>query len=225
MSTPKLHLETTFVLDTAGRITSTREPQANRGPLFSLVRSASSCAWAVRSDVAQELADELNQLAREEPPISRLRDDPVHAARYQALLGERVVSGPVFTFPQTMSHSSDVVTITDERLLERHFRGWVVGEIAAGRAPVMAIRANGYPVSVCFSARWSPLAAHAGVETAPAFRARAFAPRVTAAWALAIRASGGIPLYQTGWSNVSSLAVARKLGLDAFAADWSVWDL
>jgi len=224
MIDPQLHLKTSFVLNAAGRITSTREPQPNAGPVFSLVRSASSCAWAVRSDIAEELADELNHLARQEPRLSELRDAPAHAARYQALIGGRVVSGPVFTFPQTITTSPGVVAIEDEQLLERHFRGWIAGEIAAGRTPVMAITADGYPVSVCFSARRSRVAAHAGVETAAEFRGRGFGPRVTAAWALAIRASGGIPLYQTDWSNVSSLTLARKLGLQVFAAEWSVWD-
>jgi hypothetical protein len=81
-----------------------------------------------------------------------------------------------------------------------------------------------YPISVCFSAWWSDGAAEAGVETATRFRGREFAPRVTAAWALAVRVLGRTPLYSTDWSNAASLAVARKLGLEAYAADWSVSD-
>ena len=121
-------------------------------------------------------------------------------------------------------HSAGVVVVEDEQLLERHFRGWVAGEIAAGRAPVMAIVENGYPVSVCFSARRSNVAAEAGVETAAGFRGRGFGPRVSAAWALAVRASGRIPLYSTDWSNEPSLALARKLSLVVYATDWSVAD-
>jgi hypothetical protein len=224
MSTPKLHLETAFVLDAAGRITSTREPQATAGPLFTLVRSTRSCAWAVRSDVTEAIAIELNGFAREEPPLSHLRDPPLHGERYTSLIGYHAQSGPAFTFPQAIPQPLSVVLIEDEQLLERHFRGWVVGEIAAGRAPVMAIVENGYPVSVCFSARWSDVAAEAGVETARAFQGRGLAPRVTAAWALAVRASSRIPLYSTDWSNAASLAVARKLGLEAYAANWSFLD-
>jgi hypothetical protein len=224
MSTPKLHLETSFVLDAAGRIASTREPEATPGPVFSLVRSTTSCAWAVRTDVGEAVADELNRLAREEPPVSKLRQAPLHADRYISLIGGRVQSGPAFRFPQAITQAADVVVVEDERLLERHFRGWVAGEIAAGRAPVMAIVENGYPVSVCFSARRSTIAAEAGVETAAEFRGRGFGSRVTAAWALAIRASGGIPLYSTDWSNKPSLALARTLSLVAYAADWSLAD-
>jgi len=88
----------------------------------------------------------------------------------------------------------------------------------------MAIVENGYPVSVCFSARGSSIAAEAGVETAVGFRGRGFGPRVTAAWASAVRAAGRVPLYSTDWSNESSLVLARKLGLEAYAADWSATD-
>jgi len=53
----------------------------------------------------------------------------------------------------------------------------------------------------CFCARRSDAAAEAGLETAEAFRGRGFGPRVTAAWAWAIRATGRIPLYSTAWTN------------------------
>ena len=236
MSTPELHLKTAFILNDQGRITSTREPGANRGPLFSLVRSASSCAWAVRVDLPNDLANELDRLAQEEPPAVDLRDPPVHADRYMSLVAgqigsghETVVkmrqfSGPTFTFPDALAQPTDVVVVEEERLLERHFRGWVAGEIAAGRAPVLALVEAGYPVSVCFCARRSDTAAEAGLETAEAFRGRGFGPRVTAAWALAIRATGRVPLYSTAWTNDASLSVALKLGLVAYASTWGLSD-
>ncbi len=234
MSTPDLHLDTLFVLNADGRITSTREPGASPGPLFFLVRSQTGCAWAVRSDVPDDVAAELDELARREPPLVDLRDGPLHAQRYRSLLQGRVQSaehpgggisqssGPAFAFPDDVTAPTNIVFVDDEQLLERNFRGWVRGEIAAGRAPVMGIVVDGYPVSVCFSARRSDVAAEAGVETAEAFRGRGFGSRVTAAWALAIRASGRIPLYSTEWTNSPSLAVARKLGLLAYASSWSL---
>jgi hypothetical protein len=224
MCTPKLHLETSFVLDAAGRIMSTREPHATPGPTFTLVRGVSSCAWAVRVDVSDEIASELDRLAREEPSVTDLRSAPIHADRYAALIGGQVRSGPAFLFPPSLTPPSDVVKVEDEQLLGRHFRGWIAGEIQAGRAPMMAVIENGYPVSVCFSARWSPVAAEAGVETAEAFRGQGFGARVTTAWALAVRALGRTPLYSTDWLNTSSLALARKLNLGAYAADWSISD-
>lgn len=232
MSFPDLHLKTLFVLDGQGRITSTREPGPSRGPLFFLVRSATSCAWAVRADVPQDVAGELDGLAREEPPASDLRHAPVHADRYASLVasghqaGPRIrhSSGPAFTFPASVAPPADIVVVEDERLLEHNFRGWVPGEIAAGRSPVLAVVEDGHPVSVCFCARRSDVAAEAGVDTAEAYRGRGFGSRVVAAWALALRASGRLPLYSTEWGNHTSLAVARKLGLVAYASDWSLSD-
>jgi hypothetical protein len=180
--------------------------------------------WAVRTDVSQGIADELNRLAREELPLSDLRDTPLHADRYQSLLGGCARSGPAFTFPQTISQPSDVVLVEDEQLLDRHFPGWTPGEIPAGRAPVMGVMDHGFPISVCFCARRSNIAAEAGVETASMYRGKGFASRVTAAWALAVRASGRIPLYSMDWSNKASLAVARKLSLEVYIVDWSISD-
>lgn len=234
MGTPELHLSTCFVLNDAGRITSTREFQWNDGPLFTIVRSAASCAWAVHADVPVEIASELDRLAQEELPTENLRTAPIHADRYISLLRNyfdlsqqrlnkcRESDGPAFDFPESLFQPDDVVVINDERLLEHNFRGWVPREIEGGAAPVLAIIQDGHPVSICFCARRSDVAAEAGVETALAYRGKGFAARVTAAWASAIRKSGRIPLYSTSWTNNASLGVARKLKLRAYASDWSL---
>jgi hypothetical protein len=236
MSTPDLHLRTCLVLNDEGRIISTREPEATRGPLFTLVRNAAACAWAVRADVPTDIASEVDRLAREEPPTVDLRQPPVHAHRYISLLGSRIdpsqapatktlrSDGPAFEFPDSLASHADIVVVEDERWLERNFRGWLPGEIAAGRSPVLAIVEDGHPVSICFCARRSAVAAKAGVNTGESYRGKGLAPRVTAAWALAIRRSGLVPLYSTSWTNHASLAVARKLGLVAYASSWGLSD-
>jgi len=224
------------MLDEAGRIVSTREPEATPGPLFAIVRSATACAWAVRADLPADIGAELDRLAQDEPPAADLRDAPVFAERYVSLLKDRVASrgvpatktrqsdGPAFTFSDAVPQSNGIVVVNDERLLDRHFRGWVPGEIAAGRAPVMAVVEDDVPISICFCARPSQVAAEAGLETAEAYRGRGYGTRVTAAWALAMRTLGRMPLYSTSWSNHASLAVARKLGLVAYACSWGLSD-
>jgi hypothetical protein len=220
-----LELNTAFILDDHGRIVSTREPQATRGPLFTLIRTATRCTWAVRAGLLPDVTAEIDRLAREEPPTPDLQTAPAHADRYQALLGDRTgLSGYMFAFPQRLPHVTDAVLIEDERLLQHHFHGWEIGEIAAGRAPVLAIVEGGYPVSVCFCARESDAAAAAGLETAERFRGRGLARRVTAAWASAIRASGRIPLYSTASTNHASRSVARRLNLTPYASTWSISD-
>jgi hypothetical protein len=221
--TPALELATAFLFDERGRIVSTREPCAARGPQFIIIRSAAECAWAIRDDVPSEVAEKLAALAAGEPPSRDLRAAPVHAAAYLALSGGQPgFHGPAFQFPGTLPVTHGVVQIDDERCLQRHFRGWEPGEIAAGRAPVMGVMEGGDAVSICFCARRSEYAAAAGLETAEAFRGRGLGARVTAAWAAAIRATGRVPLYSAAWTNAPSLAVTRKLGLIAYASEWSV---
>src|SRR5687767_15548540 len=48
--------ETLLVLNGAGRIVSTLEPQPAPGPAFILIRGKDACAWAVRVDVPDRLA-------------------------------------------------------------------------------------------------------------------------------------------------------------------------
>lgn len=220
--TPDLQLRTLCVLDAHSRITSSAEPTAHRGQFFMLIRGFSNCAWAVRDDVPGEIAEELDRLAREEPPLRDPQDAPLHADEYLSLVGGQVVSGPAFCFPDRIAESSGLALVDSLEPLERNFRGWKAEEISLC-SPIVAVMDDGYPVSVCFCAtRNSAPAVEAGVETAAAFRGRGFALRVTAAWARAIRESGRIPLYSTDWSNTASRAVARKLGLVQYAANWSL---
>lgn len=221
MSTPGIHLHTLFQFDSAGRIRGTLEPDPAPGPLFALIRGRSSCVWAVRADVAPEVAEKLDGLAREEPPVSDFRDTPVHAERYKSLVGGEIYSGPAFSFPETVEEPDTTVLVSALPVLARHFPGWTAAEIP-GRSPIVAVVEDGHAVSVCFCARRSDTAAEAGLETAAVFRGRGLGSQVTAAWAVAVRASGRIPLYSASWENGASLAVARKLGLVAYACGWSL---
>ena len=222
MSTPALHLQTLFLLNGDGRIVGTREPEPSAAALFCLIRGATDCAWAVRADVPPDVADELDRLAREESPVSDFRDAPLHAERYIALVRGRCDSGPAFAFPDELAPPHGTVLIDDTGALGRHFPELNAREVPYRTPPIAAVVEEGRTVSICFSSRRSDIAAECGVETAEEYRGRGLAARVTAAWALAVRASGRVPLYSTSWSNAASLAVARKLGLVPYAGRWSI---
>lgn len=198
--TPRLQLETLFVLNDAGRIVSTREPNPGPGPRFMLIRDRFACAWAVHADVSPSSAAELDRLASEEPPTDQVRHEPVHATRYRGLVEGQVDFGSAFTFPGVLPMPVDIVPIATLAQLQHQFREWTADELPERPA----------------------VAAEAGVETAPRFRGRGLAGLVTAAWAQAIHASGRLAIYSTSWSNPASLAVARKLGLTVCASDWSL---
>jgi len=226
VATPELHLATAFVPEGEHRITTTREPNPSLSVRFVLARGASSVAWAVRTDVNAAVAIELDELAASEPVhAGNWEAPPVHAARYEELLAmdfAEVDAGPLFEFPAELVAPVEIVEVRTERDLATNFHGWVSGEISDGRAPVMAIAEDGAPVSICFCARRSNTAAEAGVDTAERFRRRGYAARVTAAWALALRARRMTPLYSTSWANDASLAVARKLGLVTYGSTWTM---
>lgn len=221
--------------DVRGRIISTREPEPTPGPLFCIVRGAESCAWSVHADVPEYIAQEVHTIARREAPITEFRSAPAQIMAVRDCLGAYIqtrdgaaaavveTSGPAMTFPNHVSAETEVEIIEDERLLAPEFRGWVDGEIARGRGPVLAAFEDGRPVSICFCARSSPVAAEAGVETLERYRGRGLAARVVAAWACAIRAQGRIPQYSTFWTNAASLSVARKLGLITYASIYNVY--
>jgi hypothetical protein len=122
-ATPRLQLQTLFVLSQRGRILSTRQPQPSPGPSFVLIRGATEVAWAVRDDVAAGVADELDDLARREPVSPEWERPPIHARRYQGTLHGHVGWGPAFEFPESLGTPGGVVGVSDEALLQRHFPG------------------------------------------------------------------------------------------------------
>lgn len=225
---PRLQLETLFVLD-GQRIVCNREPHPSQGPAFIFIRGESACAWAVRADVPEPAVLELDRLATQEPPSAEWERPLHYGDRYAGVLGGRIRCGPAFEFPQQLEEAGDTFVVGDEAELRHHFTGWVAGEIEGGRGPVLAVcapaqdgGADGHAVSVCFCARRSAAAAEAGIETAAPFRGRGYAPLAAIAWAKRVRELGLVPLYSSDWSNHASLAVARKLKLVPFAADFSV---
>ncbi|EDZ53983.1 TPA: GNAT family N-acetyltransferase [Bacillus cereus] len=77
----------------------------------------------------------------------------------------------------------------------------------------MAIVKNEKVVSVCCSARSTPVAAEASVETLAEFQGNGYGTDGVTAWAISIQEEKSIPLYSTSWNNYVSQAVARKLKL------------
>ena len=130
---------------------------------------------------------------------------------------------PPGIFPTRSPHLNDEVipvTTANDDLVRPLFP--VLADDLPWRQPCLALVDDGRLASLCFSARNTPTAAEAGVETLEEFRGRGYAPAVVAAWARAVRREGRIPLYSTSWDNLASRSVARKLGLVLYGADFSI---
>ena len=215
-----------FKHDDKGRITFANEAGGARAPRFFLGRAQAGVWWRCRDDLPAPIVAQIDRLCRDEPIDSNLREPPRHAECYRALLQthqpiEREWSGPVYPFPRAVTSSpGELVAITraNADLLAADFRDWLAD---VGRCnPLLALVHEGRVVSLCASVRITPAIHEAGMETLPAERGRGFAGAVVGGWARAVRELGAEPLYSTSWENTASQAVARKLGLLPFGADF-----
>ena len=133
-----------------------------------------------------------------------------------------VESGPAYRFTEYPEPSRPLVAVTraNAELLRGGFEEFV--DELKDWQPFLALSEGGRAVSVCRSVRITEEAHEAGVETLPNFRGKGYAADVTAGWARLVRAAGAAPLYSTSRENAASQAVAKKLRLSAYGADFHV---
>lgn len=222
------HALALFTHDDGARLLTVNEPGGGApAPRLFLGRTLQVNLWRFRSDLSDALVRELEALCRDERVGEDLTSRPRHAALYEQLLEAHapvrsVESGPAYYFAEYPEPTRPPVALTekDARMLRGGFE-----ELAAelpGWQPFVAILEGGRAVSVCRSVRITPEAHEAGVETLPEFRGKGYAANVTAGWALRVRSLGALPLYSTSWENAASQAVARKLRLARYGADFHI---
>jgi GNAT acetyltransferase len=211
--------------DERGRLLAENEPGDFPAPRLYVGLSGAGNLWRFRHDLPDSMVRDLDRLLRREPAAVDLARRPSCYDQLRAALETAVPIvhtwfGPVWRFPERIDAPADVVEITNANLaLLRRMHPEVGDRLPPERRPCMAVIQKGGAVSVCSSSRSTPDASTAGVETLEAFRGRGYATAAVAAWALAIRASGRVPIYGTSWDNLASQAVARKLGLVPCGAD------
>ena len=214
----RIHIETLFTHDDAGRMIRVNEPMGKTAPRFFLGRTTEGNEWRFRHDVDEDLVRELNALCTSEGDGDEFLLPPYGSSAYVELLGRTapvlsVWTGPAFRFPSDVRETSETVLVTAENVdvLRPHFTAWL--DDVPFCQPFLALLQNGRAVSVCGSVRVTPVAHEAGLETRHEFRGRGYAVQVVSAWARSLRDIGRIPLYSTSWQNTASQAVAAKLGL------------
>jgi hypothetical protein len=223
------HAGLLFQFDSEGFMTTANEPDGDRAPRVFLVRGRTTHLVRYRDDVPLTARDDIDGIAAGlapwtgeptdavllQPIRDRLaRDGPIHDE-------ER---GPAFEFGERVElAAADEAVVIDEataHLLERNFP--YTRSVLPWLLPVVGVVRDGAVVSACYSSRKSASACEAGVYTEEPWRGHGFAPLVVATWRREVERIGAQPLYSTSWDNVASLAVARRLGLRAYAESVSV---
>jgi RimJ/RimL family protein N-acetyltransferase len=225
-----IHVRALFTHTAEARLLCINEPDGAVGaaPLLFLGRTRAGNVWRFRDDLPENLIQELDSLCAGEPPVTtEFNKPPCHAERYVRLLEkhasvEQLSAGPAYRFPENIAQSRHTVAITEHNAekLQGGFEK-LIAELSAWQ-PFIALMDGDRAVSVCRSVRITSEAHEAGVETLPEFRGRGYAKDVTAEWAQRVWANGAIPLYSTSWENHASQAVARKLRLECYGADFEI---
>jgi len=235
-----LHLEALFQSDDRGRLIGRRAPGAGPPPRFHFVRTRLGAIWRFAADLPEPVVRDLARYAALEPgcaldparpPAPPDRIEPMRRVLEAHGPITATWNGPAYRLPEPdggrvaigrIADGAHVATEPDDPRLEDWARqlGEPVESIRAA-LPIAVSIFEGRVVSSCRVARGDAgRFAEAGVETLESARGRGHAVRCVAAWALAVEACGGHPLYSTQWSNRASRRVAEKLGAVICAEDF-----
>ena len=223
-----VHLDLLYERDEAGLLLRSRDPEV-RAPLLHLVRTTEGNRWRLAAALSDEQRRVIEDALIAEPVLRDLSEMEGRApilAGVRQMLGRELGQGeegrgPAFWFgesPRIADGSSEIVeggpgvrTVPE--------LAWVSSATPAMQPLSVVRNSSGEVVAVCHSARSTPMAAEAGVETAQEYRGRGFAGAAVLGWAAAVQAEGRLPVYSTRWVNQASRSVARKLGLIMFGED------
>jgi RimJ/RimL family protein N-acetyltransferase len=223
-----LHIQALFTHDAHSRLLCINEPGGGDiAPRLFLGRTRTGNLWRFRADLPESLIEELEALCVDEPVGQEFPQGPRHFEAYLRFLEthapvQKWWMGPAYHFTQYLEPSRPLLAITEANAekLRGGFEELIV-ELPDWQ-PFLALIEEGQAVSVCRSVRIIPEAHEAGVETLPDFRGKGYAKEVVAGWARLVHAMGAMPLYSTSWENTASQAVAKKLRLVPYGADFHV---
>ena len=226
-----VHVAALFTQNIESRLLFVNEPggAVTPAPRLFLGRTRMGNVWRFHADLPENLCEELGALCADEPPVNvEFNTPPRHLETFVRLLEsdapvQEVSSGPAYRFTEYEQPSKSLLAAVTENnagMLQGGFEK-LIEELPAWQPFVALIEKTG-AVSVCRSVRITAEAHEAGVETLPDFRGKGYAKDVTAEWARRVEAAGAVPLYSASWENIASQAVARKLHLKRYGADFNI---
>lgn len=224
----RTHFGALYVLDEQRRIVRVNDIGRAPRPFFSMVRTTAGNICLVAHDLAPALAEELLAIAAEEPIVEDFEHEPVRMLEPAMKLlvrdgaSHRIRRGPAFVAlddPPSQPREDTVRELPQEQaaLLHDELADW--RDELAPRWPAVVAFDEGRGVAICASARLTPVAAAAGLETAPSFRQNGLGVAAAAAWIRAVRASGRVAFYSTEWENAASRSVAARLRVHLIGED------
>lgn len=220
-----LHRRTAFAFDERGRMAYESAPDRSRGKRFSFAGCREGNIGVVRDDVPDSVADQLETLLADEPPLSAPDATPRHLQDYVNLLGGVASLGLLWVFPGPLDYGDGAHLVrsgSDEadNLLCRFDEVIPPGLADAGFhtptdlwEPWCVAVVDGQIASLAETVRTGVDGAEVGVDTDPSFRGRGLGAAATAGWSRHPHLTARTLFYSTGRENKSSRRVTERLGL------------
>jgi len=221
------HLDALYLRDADGRLVAVNQWDGGIPPRFYLGRTAEGHVWAARHDLPAATVETLKALVLDEPVLPTPSPVPLGTHEFRAALDQtepvrQQWAGPAYWLadsPPPTAGGTVEITADNAHVLAPLLPDWLPD--AGNRHPFVAsLDDQGHAVAVCASARQTPRACEAGVETHPAFRRRGYAARAVRHWARLVIESGATPLYSTSWNNRASSRLAITLGFADYGVDF-----
>ncbi|WP_434165936.1 GNAT family N-acetyltransferase [Bacillus thuringiensis] len=206
-----IQVEVLFVHSPVGKMKCVNEKGNPKAPRFFLGRTREGSITRYHCNVDDKTISKIEKLIRE--PSNHIEIAKIINVLNEERTVENIWMGPAFMLPNNLHKTTRTIQITEKNkeLLRENFPNLI--EQMEWRQPYFAIVQNEKVVSICCSARSTPVAAEASVETLAEFQGNGYGTDVVTAWAISIQEEKRIPLYSTSWDNYASQAVARKLKL------------
>jgi hypothetical protein len=219
-----LQAEVLFVHDTRGRITNINEFNGHRAPRLFWGKTKRGSVLRFRGDVPETIVTGITQILGDSDDTHIVLAKIIHTLEQQEKI-KSIWMGPAYIFDDYNIGNNQAVAVRvtgdNREYLEPGFKH-LLNELVY-REPCYMVIEDNKAVSVCFSARNTIKAAEAGIETLEEYRGKGYAIAVASAWSAAVHESGKVALYSTSWDNYASQAVARRLQLNLYGTDVSIY--
>jgi len=229
------HIRGVFTLSGAGRILSENAPDHPLPPRLFIGGCAGGNLVRVRGDVSEAISRAVQDRVAAEPPWTDPSAPPAWLEDVIALASrdrpaEVETPALIYRLPNGLAFDAGATIVGWDTAEGRELTARLAAEglpahlTEAGFLglddfwePWCAATEGGTIAAMAFAARAGGRVAEVGVYTFPGFRGRGLAAAVTASWSSLPGLASHTLFYSAHGTNISSQAVARRLGLGRFA--------